>query len=808
MERLTLSTGETVFAAMPGEDRQVIVPTLQGGVTDEDVLQYGIDHMVALEDNPGAGKAAFVDYVGRHIVVPQREDDRKIVYDVPIAYAPALWELRHGNLLPGPDGTYWRRIPDPRPNPQLLDIWAPMANVEQAWGIAPRDYNPKMWPLMQAMLDRSRVRVIKGVKFHNCVYTRTGVDPGKTFGTIHSKFVRLPATDPLYKFPTVVTFTCDDDPKLAQSAVTWSQILCNDDQSAANWLRWFATPAAEPYKHLMGVWAGKGANGKGVTTSCLATHPATRQLYTPISVTKLFGSSGFAQDNATGVLADHLWAVDSEASQVTLQMQEMVKRTATGDMLYAREVQKNGFWFKPMSTLLICTNLDVIMSQDANGLRRQCCVRMADGIPQDVMDQYLEWLNGPGLEAIFMASCREWMRSDTPYRDIRMGDPDTLTDHEQWLVDQICTQGFAIGAQSPYYNPRSSTDQAAHNNAIAKLGLRSKRERINGKPERVLRVQTESRFAPYRERWERDMQDADAILSRTIAEPPSVPAPAPAGRLPSDYEFRCDYVAADAQKVAKNWKKQVTDPTVDTSRPPRGATVYAVVPQPGYVVLDLDIPHGDSDAPNGWELLNREVGDYGTSGFPSTFMVRTPSGGVHLYYRLPAGWTGRLKNSAHPRRPDMAAGIPVDLRVDGKGYVIGPGSKTMAGEYTLVQTPDPDMPVATLSAELLAWLGRNGYVEGQSPAWEDDRPRPAAAMGFRPDGPTKSVGAMRLDMSPVPEGSRNETLSKWVYGLLINHPDDARDIEDALMERGRASGLGRQELETIWRSAYGKAVGR
>lgn len=55
-------------------------------------------------------------------------------------------------------------------------------------------------------------------------------------------------------------------------------------------------------------------------------------------------------------------------------------------------------------------------------------------------------------------------------------------------------------------------------------------------------------------------------------------------------------------------------------------------------------------------------------------------------------------------------------------------------------------------------------------------------------------------MTPVPEGQRNQTLHDWAYGRAVNHPENLRQIEADLYERGHASGLKDNELATIWKS--------
>jgi putative DNA primase/helicase len=74
-----------------------------------------------------------------------------------------------------------------------------------------------------------------------------------------------------------------------------------------------------------------------------------------------------------------------------------------------------------------------------------------------------------------------------------------------------------------------------------------------------------------------------------------------------------------------------------------------------------------------------------------TFTVRTGKGGIHKYYEAPAGIT--VKNSASKLHPG------VDVRGEG-GYVVGPGSVSGYGPYTVVS----DLPVAPLPPELVKLL--------------------------------------------------------------------------------------------------------
>ena len=255
--------------------------------------------------------------------------------------------------------------------------------------------------------------------------------------------------------------------------------------------------------------------------------------------------------------------------------------------------------------------------------------------------------------------------------------------------------------------------------------------------------------------------------------------------LPSEYGFDAAYVPARADKVAPYWKRQTEDPTVDTSQRPN-TPAYAVVPGLGMAVLDMDTAK-DANTVDGWVTLNHDLGKYGTDPFPKTYLVGTPSGGVHAYYAIPAELVACLKNSVHP------SGVAVDIRCEGKGYVIGAGSRTAAGEYQLLDLPD-DHCVPYMSSQMVAWLKAHDYVKGVRP------PSPRVGRSRANLDTVLHTAQGQPDMTPIPEGERNRRLYEWTFGRLKNHPENAGQIHAEHIERGRASGLPDREITTIWNS--------
>lgn len=109
------------------------------------------------------------------------------------------------------------------------------------------------------------------------------------------------------------------------------------------------------------------------------------------------------------------------------------------------------------------------------------------------------------------------------------------------------------------------------------------------------------------------------------------------------------------------------------------------------VGLDLDVgPRGDGRA------VLAALADRLGQPWPDTFTVLTPSGGRHLYFRVPPACV--LPSLSGGR---TALGPGIDTRGPGQrygGYLVGPGSRVPAGRYEI----DRDLPLAPLPD----WIGK------------------------------------------------------------------------------------------------------
>ncbi|MEU0792866.1 bifunctional DNA primase/polymerase [Amycolatopsis sp. NPDC005961] len=177
----------------------------------------------------------------------------------------------------------------------------------------------------------------------------------------------------------------------------------------------------------------------------------------------------------------------------------------------------------------------------------------------------------------------------------------------------------------------------------------------------------------------------------------------------------------------------------------------------GLCVLDLDTLKPGEEIPDRWaaagvhsgeDVLAVVANEAGRELPGDTLTVRTPSGGLHLYYRVPAGVV--LRNTSGERGNGL--GWKVDTRAWG-GYVVGPGTVTDAGRYEFVW----DGPVA----ELPAWL-----VERLTPA-----PLPAApVVPIRPAGSRRSRYldvAIRAEAGKVADAKDNRNATLYAAAVAL-----------------------------------------
>lgn len=192
----------------------------------------------------------------------------------------------------------------------------------------------------------------------------------------------------------------------------------------------------------------------------------------------------------------------------------------------------------------------------------------------------------------------------------------------------------------------------------------------------------------------------------------------------------------------------------------------------GVVVVDVDV-HGRV---NGYEAATRTRQAGLLSGWE--LMVRTPSGGMHLYY--PA-------TDAAEQRSWQSASSGIDFRGDG-GYIIIPPSTRMIGDRLERYT------VERVNHGLTRRLDADRLREFLDP--KPDRIR-RPATGDR----GMDVDRLAAWVSRLQEGERNHGLF-WAACKMAENDIPSDTALDSLAAAGSSAGLAEREILTTVRSAY------
>ena len=219
--------------------------------------------------------------------------------------------------------------------------------------------------------------------------------------------------------------------------------------------------------------------------------------------------------------------------------------------------------------------------------------------------------------------------------------------------------------------------------------------------------------------------------------------------------------SSDPEHVADWWSRT---PNANIGIPTGAAS--------GVVVVDVDV-HGAHDGRAAFARA-REVGLVDGAGL----LVRTPTGGAHVYFPATSG---------REQRSWQAADVGVDFRGDG-GYIIAPPSRRIIdGHMRRYEVAD----IAAHSVGPVDAARLRHFLD----------PRPVAP-------PRASRGSMDVDAERLAawvagrgEGERNRGLF-WAACRLAENGVSATDALDALGAAAQSAGLGDREIATTVRSAY------
>lgn len=206
----------------------------------------------------------------------------------------------------------------------------------------------------------------------------------------------------------------------------------------------------------------------------------------------------------------------------------------------------------------------------------------------------------------------------------------------------------------------------------------------------------------------------------------------------------------------------------------------------GVWVVDVDVPKKDGDD-DGRKTLDSWQKVHGS--LPPTFTVETPSGGLHLYFRMPKD--GDVRNSVK----QVAAGI--DIRGTG-GYVVAPGSMLPDGRLYRTRS---NVPPALAPDWLMSIVRR---VQRQAPV-------PMPAMQDAEEARKWALAGLAAECGKIhssQEGERNDTLNTAalkVFQLVAGGSLSEVEAYNALLAAAYACGLPEKEARDTIES--GKAKG-
>ncbi|MFF0745789.1 bifunctional DNA primase/polymerase [Streptomyces sp. NPDC004111] len=180
----------------------------------------------------------------------------------------------------------------------------------------------------------------------------------------------------------------------------------------------------------------------------------------------------------------------------------------------------------------------------------------------------------------------------------------------------------------------------------------------------------------------------------------------------------------------------------------------------------------------------------------TTLRVRTPSGGLHVWYR--AQWSHHWRCSTGSG-PGRALAWQVDVRAHG-GYIVAPGTTTAAGTYTPVDGVREPAPLPDWLAGELERTGHLASAQAPAPRPVPPRARQAvlAAQGGR-QGPVRALSKVLAEVAgcaSAPEGAAfSEKLNRAAYtagGLVAAGHLKEHEAETILREAAEQARPGQE----------------
>ena len=528
---------------------------------------------------------------------------------------------------------------------------------------------------------------------------------------------------------------------------------------AASYLR----SEIRPYYVLL----GRGGEGKTLFTSAMSVHLREHGFWGQLD---LFCDSGLSAENQNLRLASHEYAFFDDASWAKGQkLFDKLKTSSAGKLPGPARVQGNNMLPDDTNrSLMVISSNNDIPAKYIDDAQRSRIMRIVLKDKSVWRKEISPMLGRYGFWPFMLASAMWWCNWQGEHAPgYPWANPATLTDEQRNIIEQVERLGHTEpGTSRPscgwtamglvpanshkkhvtehYYRPSSKPEERSVWDALVDA---YKEELRNQAEEEALYER--SRPHPV---------EPDRLKPLGVADP--LKALADAGVAGDLFPLKGDAAPEHEKEPAvRKWSGCLTD-TDTINDLTGGAPMKGLCPTDDWMVLDLDVPHGmDEGKPDGLALAQELAGalfDPDGLGDPAA-IVRSASGGYHLYYRVPDDLLGMLKNAAHADMDGYANGAPIDIRVGRKGFVVAPGSKCALGVWELVHLGDPDKP-HTMTPRLTDLLSRFGYVRNQE--------RPRESRPRLSDVPMPSADACMARIPQMGPNHYHDPLRGETYRLI------------------------------------------
>jgi hypothetical protein len=219
------------------------------------------------------------------------------------------------------------------------------------------------------------------------------------------------------------------------------------------------------------------------------------------------------------------------------------------------------------------------------------------------------------------------------------------------------------------------------------------------------------------------------------------------------------------------------------TRYPRANIGMATGKASGFFVLDVDLPEG-AESLASLEAQNCKL--------PDTVKQNTGSGGLHLFFKIPAN--DEIKNST------SKVGLNLDIRGDG-GYIVITPSRHVTGKSYAWQPGHG--PEEIEIAEAPQWLIDLSKSKPKSPKRDLLQ---STEVSFSPETSPYGLAALEGEIQAlhvVPEGQRNDALncSAFKIGQLVSGGEiSLSKAENTLQNTGVSMGLPKREVQATVKS--------